>query len=98
MTEDVVLVEKDGASFMVEFRDALPDTFTDDVEVVLEGRLRSDGVFEATTLLTTLATSGRSIVGFDLNEVAPGPHDEWDANVGARLLYRMIGAAVAHGA
>jgi cytochrome c-type biogenesis protein CcmE len=39
-------------TFTVEFRDALPDTFTDDVEVVLEGRLRPDGVFEATTLLT----------------------------------------------
>lgn len=36
----------------VEYRDALPDTFADDVEVVLEGRLRPDGVFEATTLLT----------------------------------------------
>jgi len=40
------------ATFAVEYRDALPDTFTDEVEVVLEGRLRTDGVFEATTLLT----------------------------------------------
>jgi cytochrome c-type biogenesis protein CcmE len=45
------LVETD-VTFPVEFRDALPDTFSDDVEVVLEGRLRTDGVFEATTLLT----------------------------------------------
>ena len=31
-------------------------------------------------------------MGVDLTEVAPGPSgDEWDANVGARLLYRMIG-------
>jgi cytochrome c-type biogenesis protein CcmE len=42
----------ESATFVVEFRDALPDTFTDDIEVVLEGRLREDGVFEATTLLT----------------------------------------------
>jgi len=42
----------ESTTFTVEFRDALPDTFTDKVEVVLEGRLRSDGVFEATTLLT----------------------------------------------
>ena len=41
-----------SVTFPVEFRDALTDTFTDDVEVVLEGRLRADGVFEATTLLT----------------------------------------------
>ena len=42
----------ESITFVVEFRDALPDTFTDDVEVVLEGHLRTDGVFEATTLLT----------------------------------------------
>ena len=30
--------------------------------------------------------------GFDLNEVAPDPDGgEWDGNVGARLLYKMIG-------
>ncbi len=39
-------------TFVVEYRDALPDTFTDQIEVVLEGHLRADGVFEATTLLT----------------------------------------------
>jgi len=42
----------ESVTFRVEYRDALPDTFKDDVEVVLEGRLRADGVFEATTLLT----------------------------------------------
>ena len=38
----------------------------------------------------------RRIVGLDLNEVAPGANeaDEWDANVGARLLYKMIGWAL----
>ena len=36
--------------------------------------------------------SGRTIVGFDLTEVAPDPDgDQWDGNVGARLLYKMIG-------
>jgi agmatinase len=44
--------------------------------------------WEAEHLLEMLARSGRTIVGMDLNEVAPGD-DEWDANVGARLLYRM---------
>jgi cytochrome c-type biogenesis protein CcmE len=42
----------ESVSFVVEWRDALPDTFTDEVEVVLEGRLRADGVFAATTMLT----------------------------------------------
>ena len=46
---------------------------------------------EATALVRAVVQSGRRIVGFDLNEVAPGPDDEWDGNVGARLLYKMIG-------
>jgi agmatinase len=46
-------------------------------------------------LLKTLVHSGRRIVGFDLVEVAPGSKgDEWDGNVGARVLYKMIGATV----
>jgi len=48
---------------------------------------------EACHLLATVAQSGRRIAGFDLVEVAPGD-DEWDANVGARLLYKMIGFAL----
>lgn len=46
---------------------------------------------EANALLAAVAQSGRKIVGFDLNEVSPDPtgHSEWDANVGARLLYKM---------
>jgi len=38
--------------FPVVYQDILPDTFTDESEVVLEGRFREDGVFEATTLTT----------------------------------------------
>ncbi|MEZ4312540.1 MAG: agmatinase family protein [Polyangiaceae bacterium] len=47
---------------------------------------------EAVHILDAVVKSGRTIVGFDLNEVAPGPEgDEWDANVGARLLYKLAG-------
>lgn len=50
---------------------------------------------EATYLFHALVASGRRIVGFDLCEVAPGPKgDEWDANVGARILYKLIGFAL----
>ena len=35
----------------VTYRGLAPDTFTDEVDVVVEGRLQSDGVFRATTLL-----------------------------------------------
>ncbi|MEW6431060.1 MAG: agmatinase family protein [Myxococcota bacterium] len=45
-------------------------------------------------LLEGLHRAGKQIIGFDLNEVAPGAGDEWDANVGARLLYKMIGWAL----
>ena len=44
---------------------------------------------EADYLLHTLAQSGKKIIGFDLCEVAPAKGDEWDAIVGARLLYKL---------
>jgi len=57
------------------------------------------GWHEAGLWLEELARSGRRVVGLDLNEVSPGPAgdprgESWDAIVGARLLYRLIGAAV----
>lgn len=39
-------------------------------------------------LIKQVVKSGRKIIGFDLSEVAPGS-DEWDGNVGARLLYNL---------
>jgi agmatinase len=50
---------------------------------------------QAVFLLDEVVRAGRRIVGFDLCEVAPGPDgDEWDANVGARILYKLIGFAL----
>jgi agmatinase len=49
---------------------------------------------EARLLLEQVRESGRKVVGFDLVEVCPGPGgDEWDANVGARVLYALCGVA-----
>lgn len=45
---------------------------------------------QATYLLSKLGESGKEIIGFDLVEVAPG-EDDWDGNVGARMLYHMCG-------
>lgn len=42
----------------------------------------------ATHLIKKLVLSGRKIISFDLSEVSPGSTD-WDANVGARLLYTL---------
>ncbi len=46
---------------------------------------------QAAYLFTMLAASGKEIVGFDLVEVAPGEDDDWDGNVGARMLFHMCG-------
>ena len=43
---------------------------------------------EATYLLRTIVRAGITIIGCDLNEVAPGD-TEWNAIVGARLLYQL---------
>ena len=48
---------------------------------------------EAIALLRAIVRARKRIVGIDLCEVAPGD-SEWDANVGARLLYKMIGFAL----
>ncbi len=48
---------------------------------------------EASYMIEEMAQSGKEIIGFDLCEVTPG-EDEWDANVGARLLYKLCGALV----
>jgi len=46
---------------------------------------------EAVFVVSSLVRSGRKIIGFDLNEVSPSSdkNDSWDANVGARLLYKL---------
>ena len=43
---------------------------------------------QAVYLIEKVVSAGKQIIAFDINEVAPGK-DEWDANVGARLLYRI---------
>ena len=46
----------------------------------------------ATSLLAAAVRGGRRIVGFDLTEVVPaGDGTEWDENVAARVLYKLIG-------
>ncbi|MBR2947677.1 MAG: agmatinase family protein [Bacteroidales bacterium] len=45
---------------------------------------------QADYLIYKLSISGKRIIGFDLCEVAPAPEGEWDANVGARILYKLL--------
>ena len=62
---------------------------------------------EAIEVIRALAKSGRKIIGFDVVEVAPilnlegmpieinQANDEWDANVGMRLIYKISALALA---
>ena len=56
---------------------------------------------EVLCVINEIINQKKKLVGFDLVEVAPNPknkHDEWDANVGMRLLYKMTGASLySHG-
>jgi agmatinase len=45
-------------------------------------------------LFKKVQQSGRKIIGFDLNEVGVS-HDEWDENVGARVLYKLCNLLIA---
>lgn len=44
---------------------------------------------QAVALIQAVIKSGRKIVGGDLVEVAPGESNEWDGNVGARMLFQI---------
>lgn len=53
----VAFAISDGAkTYNVIYRGITPDTFTDGVDVVVEGRLGRDGTFHATTLLAKCAS------------------------------------------
>ncbi|MDR0712462.1 MAG: agmatinase family protein [Prevotellaceae bacterium] len=50
---------------------------------------------QASYLVKQLVKQGKTIVGFDLCEVSPGPgSSEWDATVGARMLYKLCGFCI----
>jgi cytochrome c-type biogenesis protein CcmE len=54
---EYAFVVTDGAkSYPVIYRGIAPDTFTDGVDVVVEGRMGPDGTFHATTLLAKCAS------------------------------------------
>jgi cytochrome c-type biogenesis protein CcmE len=55
--KEVAFRVTDGArTYPVVYRGIIPDTFTDSVDVVVEGRLARDGTFHATTLLAKCAS------------------------------------------
>ncbi len=48
-------------TYPVVYRGLAPDTFTDDVDVVVEGRLMADGTFHATSLLAKCGSRYESV-------------------------------------
>ncbi len=78
------LPEKVHVSFDI---DALKRWYCPNTGTPVPGGLEYE---QATYLLSKLASSNKEIIGMDLVEVAPGD-DDWDGNVGARLLFHMAG-------
>jgi len=57
----------------------------------VQGGFQVDQIFY---LLKKVMQSKRTIIGFDLNEVGVS-HDEWDENVGSRVLYKLCNILIA---
>lgn len=57
----------------------------------VQGGFETEQIFY---LLRKMLESGRKLIGFDLNEVGVSP-DEWDENVGARVLFKLCNLMVA---
>jgi agmatinase len=57
----------------------------------VQGGFETDQIFY---LFKKVLQSGRKLIGFDLNEVGVS-HDEWDENVGARVLYKLCNLLIA---
>jgi agmatinase len=68
--------------------DGLEPRFCPSTGTPVPGGLNYNQVID---LIEQIAKSGREIIGFDLCEVSPNPKNEWDAIVGARLLYQLCG-------
>ncbi|MFM2139360.1 MAG: hypothetical protein RJA57_1667 [Bacteroidota bacterium] len=90
ITEDIVsrLPQKVFISFDIDGLDRKLCPFTG---TPVPGGFEMEQVFY---LLTAVWKSGRQIIGFDLNEVGIGGDTDWDANVGARVLFKLCNLLV----
>jgi agmatinase len=105
--DDVLAARKEGGSPFADLADEIVAQLPDDIYLSWDidgldptlcpgtGTPVPGGLSwsEAIGLLRAIRRARKRIVGLDLCEVAPGK-TEWDANVGARLLYKMIGFAL----
>lgn len=89
IADDIInqLPEKVFLSFDI---DGLDPKLSPNTGTPVQGGLETEQVFY---LLKNLVKSGRQLIGFDLNEVGLGDTG-WDANVGARVLWRLCNMLV----
>jgi len=90
MADEVIhqLPEKVFISFDI---DGLDPKLCPHTGTPVQGGFQIDQIYY---LFKKLLQSGRKIVGFDLNEVGVS-NDEWDENVGARVLYKLCNFLIA---
>ncbi|HSU29244.1 MAG TPA: agmatinase family protein [Chitinophagaceae bacterium] len=90
ITEEIVdnLPDKVFISFDI---DGLDPKLCPNTGTPVPGGFETEQVFY---LFNTLMKKGKTIIGFDLNEVGVGEYD-WDANVGARVLFKLCNLLVA---
>lgn len=90
--QDIIayLPEKIYISFDI---DGLDPVYCPNTGTPVPGGLSIDQIFY---LFNQINAAGKKIIGFDLNEVSTGgleldQADDWDGNVGARILYKLCG-------
>ncbi|MBO9202321.1 MULTISPECIES: agmatinase family protein [Niastella] len=91
ITDDIVskLPEKVLVSFDI---DGLDPKLCPNTGTPVQGGFETEQIFY---LLKKIVQSGRKFIGFDLVEIGVGDNNEWDANVGAHILWRLANLLVA---
>jgi len=77
------LPEKVYISFDI---DALDPKLCPNTGTPVAGGLELEQVYY---MIEEIVKAGKIIISADINEVSPSLNSDWDANVGARLLYRL---------
>ena len=83
------LTEKVLVSFDI---DGLDPKLCPNTGTPVQGGFETEQIFY---LLKKIVQSGRKFIGFDLVEIGVGDNNEWDANVGAHILWRLANLLVA---
>lgn len=91
ITDDIIskLPQKVLVSFDV---DGLDPKLCPNTGTPVQGGFETEQIFY---LLRKVVQSGRQLIGFDLVEIGVGDNNEWDANVGAHILWRLANMLVA---